>query len=64
MYGMKLLSKNNAKHLITSSICTLQVMNEIAQNNITLYDFPLSDNEEEIRMLKKLKVSYLLFFVT
>src|SRR6218665_302668 len=36
--------------------CPSQVLNEIAQNKINIYDFPSIPDDEENKMIKKLKV--------
>ena len=37
----------------------MQILNEIAQHKIKIYEFPDCDDEEEAKIQKKLKVSQL-----
>ena len=38
-------------------LITSQILNEIAQHKIKIYEFPDCDDEEEAKIQKKLKVS-------
>ena len=42
----------------TFYVCLLQILNEIAQHKIKIYEFPDCDDEEENRLQKKLKVTF------
>lgn len=35
-----------------------QIMREIAEHKIKIYEFPETDDEEENRLVKKIKVAY------
>ena len=37
--------------------CLFQILNEIAQHKIKIYEFPECDDEEENKVQKKLRVS-------
>lgn len=39
------------------SVCAVQILNEIAQHKIKIYEFPDCDDEEEMKIQKRLKVS-------
>ena len=49
--------------LFVNIILLFQILNEIAQHKIKIYEFPECDDEEEKKRQKKLKVMIILFCV-
>lgn len=48
----------NLFHLAQSHwLCVVQILNEIAQHKIKIYEFPDCDDEEEMKIQKRLRVS-------
>lgn len=44
-------------HRFLTFFCCLQIMKEIQENEIKIYEFPETEDEEEMKMVKKIKVT-------
>lgn len=40
----------------TASLCCVQIMKEILEHKIKIYEFPETDEEEEMKIVRKIKV--------
>lgn len=43
---------------VAEGLVPFQIMREIAEHKIKIYEFPETDDEEENRLVKKIKVAY------